>query len=91
MLESCRKLRTSLLQEVIMRKIVASLSAVLMLATVTAVAQEKMKDPAKADHGGMAKPGGAASDAAVIAKATSAASPDISRNAPRSWVGPTAR
>src|SRR2546430_4018369 len=81
MLESGRKLRTFLPQEVIMRKIVASLSAVLMLATVTAVAQEKMKDPAKAGNEGMAKPGGAKSDAAAIAKATSAAPPDIGRNA----------
>src|SRR2546428_13186147 len=81
MLESGRELRTFLPQEVIMRKVVASLSAVLMLATVTAVAQEKMKDPAKAGHEGMAKPGGATSDAAVIAKATSAAPPDIGRNA----------
>jgi hypothetical protein len=64
-----------------MRRIVASLSAVLMLAAVTAVAQEKMKDPPKPGHEGMAKAGGAKSDAAVIAKATSAAPPDIGRNA----------
>ena len=64
-----------------MRRIVASLSAVLMLAAVTAVAQEKMKDPPKSGHEGMAKGGGAKSDAAVIAKATSAAPPDIGRNA----------
>lgn len=64
-----------------MRRIVASLSAVLMLAAVTAVAQEKMKDPPKSSHEGMAKAGGAKSDAAVIAKATSAAPPDIGRNA----------
>src|SRR5437899_2091273 len=56
-----------------MRRIVASLSAVLMLAAVTAMAQEKMKDPPKA--------AGAQSDAAVIAKATSAAPADIGRNA----------
>jgi hypothetical protein len=64
-----------------MRRIVASLSAVLMLAAVTAVAQDKMKDPPKTGHEGMAKAGGAQSDAAVIAKATSAAPPDIGRNA----------
>jgi hypothetical protein len=68
-------------QEVIMRRIVAALSAVLMLAAVTAVAQDKMKDPPKSGHEGMAKAGGAKSDAAVIAKATSAAPPDIGRNA----------
>ena len=64
-----------------MRRIVASLSAVLMLVAVTAVAQEKMKDPPKSGHEGMAKASGAKSDAAVIAKATSAAPPDIGRNA----------
>src|SRR6266545_1452792 len=64
-----------------MRRIVAPLSAVLMLAAVTAMAQEKMKDPPKSSHEGMAKAGGAKSDAAVIAKATSAAPPDIGRNA----------
>jgi hypothetical protein len=52
-----------------------------LLAVVTAVAQEKMKDPPKSGHEGMAKAGGAQSDAAVIAKATSAAPPDIGRNA----------
>jgi len=67
-------------QEVTMRRIVASLSAVLMLAAVTAMAQEKMKDPLKSGHEGKAKAGGAKS-AAVIAKATSAAPPDIGRNA----------
>jgi hypothetical protein len=45
------------------------------------VAQDKMKDPPKPGHEGMAKAGGAQSDAAVIAKATSAAPPDIGRNA----------
>jgi hypothetical protein len=60
-------------KEVVMRMIVASLSAVLMLAAVTAVAQDKMKNPAKS--------GGAMSDAAVIAKAISAAPPDIAKNA----------
>src|SRR6202165_4551114 len=64
-----------------MRRIVASLSAVLMLAAVTAVAQEKMKDPPKPSHEDMAKAGGAKSDAAVIAKATSAPPADIGRNA----------
>ena len=64
-----------------MRKTIASLSAVLMLAAVTTVAQEKTKEPAKAGHEGMAKAGGAKSDAAVIKKATSAAPADIGRNA----------
>jgi hypothetical protein len=75
------KPQSPLQQEVIMRKIVASLSAVLMLAAITAVAQEKPKDPPKSGHEGMAKPGAAKSDAAVIAKATSAAPPDVGRNA----------
>ena len=64
-----------------MRRIVASLSAVLLLTAVPAVAQQKMKEPAKSDHEGMAKAGGSKSDAAVIAKATSAAPSDIGRNA----------
>jgi hypothetical protein len=68
-------------QEVIMRKIVASLSAVLLLAAVSAGAQDKTKDSPKSGHEGMAKGGGAKSDAGVIAKATSAAPPDIGRNA----------
>ena len=70
-----------------MRKVVASLGAVLMLAAVTAVAQEKMKDSSKSSHAGMAKPSGAKSDAAVIAKATSAAPADIGRNAAVMGVG----
>jgi hypothetical protein len=64
-----------------MRRIVASLGAVLMLAAVTAVAQEKMKDAPKSSHEGMAKASGTTSDAAVIAKATGAAPPDIGRHA----------
>jgi hypothetical protein len=64
-----------------LQRIVASLSAVLMLAAVTAMAQEKVKDPPQSGHEGMAKAGGTKSDAAVIAKATSAAPPDIGRNA----------
>src|SRR2546430_15068538 len=64
-----------------MRRTVGSPSAVLRLAAVTAVAQEKMKDPPKSGHEGKAKAGGAKSAAAVIAKATSAAPPDIGRNA----------
>ena len=78
-------------QEVIMRRIVASLSTVLMLAAVTAMAQEKMKDPPKSGHDGMAKAAGAQSDAAVIAKATSARR-RTSVATPRSWArAPTAR
>jgi hypothetical protein len=79
-LDSGRKSGISLHQEVIMRRIVASLTAVLMLAAVTAVAQDK-KEPPKSGHEGMAKPGAGMSDAAVIAKASSAAPPDIGRNA----------
>jgi len=60
-----------------MRKIVAALSTVVMLAAVTAMAQEKPKS----GHEGMAKPGAVKSDASIIAKATSAAPPDIGRNA----------
>jgi hypothetical protein len=60
-----------------MLRIIAALSAALMLATVTAVAQE----PAPSSHKGMAKAGGAKSDAAAISKATSAAPPDIGRHA----------
>ena len=70
-----------------MRRVVASLSAVLMLAAVTAVAQEKVKDPPASSHAGMAKAGGAKSDSAVIAKATSAAPADIGRNAAVMGVG----
>jgi hypothetical protein len=66
-------------QEVAVRMLVVSLSAVFMLAAVTAVAQDKTKDPSMAGHAGMA--GGAKSDAAVIAKAISAAPPDIAKNA----------
>ena len=64
-----------------MRRIVASLSAVLMVAAVTAVAQEKTKDPTKSSHEAMAKSDGSKSDAAIIAKATAAAPPDIGRKA----------
>src|SRR5437660_296279 len=68
-------------EAVIMRKIVASLSMLLMFATITAMAQEKMKEPSNSGHEGMAKASGAQSDAAIIAKATSAAPPDIARYA----------
>jgi hypothetical protein len=64
-----------------MRRIVALLSALFMLAAVIAVAQEKPKDAPKSGHEGMGKAGQAQSAAAVIAKATSAAPPDIGRNA----------
>ena len=64
-----------------MRRIVTSLSAVLMLAAVTALAQEKMKDPPKSGHEGMAKAPGAKSDAAIVAKATKAAPPEVGRSA----------
>ena len=67
-----------------MHRIVASLSAVLMLAAVTAMAQEKSP---QSGHEGMAKASASKSDAAVIAKATSAAPPDIGRNATVMGVG----
>jgi hypothetical protein len=66
-------------EEVTMRRIVVSLAAVLVLAAVAAVAQDKPKEPPKSGHEGMAKPGGTQSDTAVIGKATSAAPPDIGR------------
>jgi hypothetical protein len=62
-----------------------------MLAAVTAMAQEKMKDPPKSGHEGMAKPAAAQCDAAVIAKATSVAPADMVAT-PWSWArAPTAR
>jgi len=64
-----------------MRRTITFLSAVLLLSVGPAAAQEKMKDSAKPGHEGMAKTGGGRSDAALIAKATSAAPPDIGRNA----------
>jgi len=64
-------------REIIMQRTKSSLLVVLMLAAITAHAQDKMKDPPKTGHEGMAKAGGAQSDAAVIAKATSAAPADI--------------
>jgi hypothetical protein len=63
-----------------MRSIVAVLGTVLGLAVVPALAQEK-KEPVKPGHEGMPKPGPGMSDAAIIAKATSAAPPDIGRHA----------
>ena len=70
-----------------MRGIVTALSAVFILAAVIAGAQEKPKDAPKSGHEGMAKPGGAQSDAAAIAKAMSAAPPTISKNATIMAVG----
>jgi hypothetical protein len=64
-----------------MRMILASLSAVVLLAAAPAVAQDKAKEAASAGHQGMAKGGGSKSDAAAIAKATSAAPADIGRGA----------
>jgi hypothetical protein len=65
-----------------MRGIAAMLGAALVLTTVPARAQDKdKKEPAQSGHQGMAKPGAGMSDAAVIAKATSAAPADIGRNA----------
>ena len=64
-----------------MPRVATFLSAVFVLASVTAVAQDKMKDSAGHGHEGMAKAAGPKSNTAVIAKATSAAPPDIGRNA----------
>jgi hypothetical protein len=69
-----------------MRSIAAALGAVLVVATVTVLAQDK-KQPATPGHEGMAKPGAAMSDAAIIAKATSAAPPDIGRGAAVMGIG----
>ena len=71
-----------------MRAIVASLSAVLMLIAVTALAQDKTKSPSKSGHEGMAKGSMATSDATTIAKAISAAPPDIAKNAAVVGMGP---
>ena len=70
-----------------MRRIVASLSAVLMLAAVTAVAQEKMKDPPKSGHEGKAKAGGVKSAATPASTSRSPPTPGqirISLSASRS-------
>jgi hypothetical protein len=74
-------------QEVSMRIIVSTLGLLLMLASSTVLAQDKMKEPSKPGQGGMAMAGGAKSDAAVIAKATSAAPSDIGRAATVVGVG----
>jgi hypothetical protein len=66
-------------REVNMRMLIATLGALLVLAA-GAIAQEK-KDAPKTAHDGMTKAAGAKSDAAVIARATSAAPPDIGRHA----------
>jgi hypothetical protein len=63
-----------------MRGILISLGAVLMLTAGTAAAQEKMKDPPGSGHDAKSKAVGAKSDAALIAKITGAAPPDIGRN-----------
>jgi hypothetical protein len=74
-----------LVQEVNMRGI-AMLGAALFFITVPALAQEKdKKEPAQAGHQGMAKAG--MSDAAMIAKITSAAPADIGRNATVMGIG----
>jgi hypothetical protein len=66
-----------------MRSFVTSLSAVVLLAALPALAQDKM-----AGHAGMAKAGGSKSTAAAIAKATSAGPPDIARGAAVMGLGP---
>ena len=64
-----------------MQRILTSIIATLMLAAASADAQEQAKGPSKSGHEGMAKPAKGRSDAAVIAKATSAAPADIGRHA----------
>ena len=64
-----------------MRKIVLAVSAVFLVMTIPAAAQDKMKTGAASGHEGMAKAGGSKSDAAIIARATAAAPPDIGRKA----------
>src|SRR5712664_2649138 len=66
-----------------MRTIVVSLAGILVLASWAAVAQETKttEDPAKSGHEAMAKSGGSKSDAAIIAKAMSAAPPDVAKHA----------
>ena len=56
-----------------MRTIVLAVSAVLLVMSVPAAAQDKMKTGAAPGHEGMAKAGGSKSDASIIAKATAAA------------------
>jgi len=67
-----------------MRKIVAAVTGVLVLAASWAVSAQESAQPtspkAKSTHAAMAK-GGGKSDAATIAKAVSAAPPEIRKNA----------
>ena len=67
-----------------MRKIVVAVTGVLVLAGWAVSAQESAKTTqespkAKASHQAMAKGGGGKSDAATIAKAVSAAPPEIGK------------
>jgi hypothetical protein len=64
-----------------MRKFIAPLCAVVTLVAITAVAQDKMKEPPKSGHEGMATARGPESDAAIIAKVMRAAPLDIADNA----------
>ena len=73
--------------------IVATVTGVLVLAGWAVAAQESPKatkgsPQAKPGHETMAKSGGGTSDAATIAKATSAAPPEIRKNATVMGVGP---
>jgi hypothetical protein len=74
-----------------MRKIVAAVTGVLVLAagwTVSAQESAKPTSPkAKSSHEAMAKGSGGKSDAATIAKAVSAAPPEIGKNATVMAVG----
>ena len=68
-----------------MRKIVAAVTGVLVLAAGWAVSAQESAKPtspkAKSSHEAMAKGSGGKSDAATIAKAVSAAPPEIGKNA----------
>ena len=78
---------TRLEEEVTMRRIAVALLAGLTLIGVSAVAQEKMKDAPKPAHES-AKGGTSKADAAIIAKAISAAPLDVGRNAAVMGTGP---
>ena len=68
-----------------MQRTTAAVTTLLVLASCAAFAQEGSK--AKSGHEGMAKSGSGKSDAAMIAKATSAAPPEIGRGATVMGIG----
>ena len=76
-----------------MQKTVAAVTGILVLTAWAVSAQERMKTTAespkaKSGHAAMAQGGGAKSDAATIAKAVSAAPPEIGKHATVMGVGP---